>query len=367
MSHIFLSFLFFNVILFIFYNHYKRGHFYIKKSNLVLYTILLIAFATYGTGEGDYLHYKENVALFESMFDVMRYNGMEIQYNYLAYIVGGNYTLWRLVIFSIQFIGMSWLLHKAKLNTYPVFLSIITICLLLYTYQRSYWGVIFYFMGIYLLLEKKNPLFLIIVALCYVSHTQNIILLALLPLCFIDIKKWELLLVIVLIGTMAALLKDTLTNYLNSGGIEDADYFNDKVEKYGEGGTNFFGGSVGEYAVFVLRYVPLGLIVLKLTVMIFQNRKKYLSFEKSYRGVMNVTLGLVITSIVILAADIGAGIFFYRILAMTLFPIALLLPFLVQKGVMKKSSYNTYIYVYIVCSELSYLKDFYYAYVHGIS
>ena len=114
MSHIFLSFLFFNVILFIFYNHYKRGHYYIKKSNLVLYTILLIAFATYGTGEGDYLHYKENVALFESMFDVMRYNGMEIQYNYLAYIVGGNYTLWRLVIFSIQFIGMSWLLHKAE-------------------------------------------------------------------------------------------------------------------------------------------------------------------------------------------------------------------------------------------------------------
>lgn len=367
MGHIFLSFLFFNVILLIFYNHYKSGHYYIKSSNLVLYTVLLIAFGTYGTGEGDYLHYKENVALFESMFDVMRYNGMEIQYNYLAYVVGGNYTLWRLVIFSIQFIGMSWLLKKAKLNTYPVYLSIITICLLLYTYQRSYWGVIFYFLGLYLLLEKRNPLFLIIIALCYVSHTQNLMLLALLPLCFVDIKRWELFLIIILIGTFAALLKETLTNYLNSGGIEDADYLNDKVEKYGEGGTNFFGGSIGEYAVFILRYFPLALLIMKLTMMIFQDRKKYLSFAKSYRGVLNVMLGLVITSIVILVADIGAGIFFYRILAMTLFPIAILLPYMIQKGVIRKKTFNTYLYVYVICSELSYLKDFYYAYVHGIS
>lgn len=368
MGHIFLSFLFFNVILLIFYNHYKRGHNYIKKSNLIFYTILLIAFGTYGTGEGDYLHYKESVALFESMFDVVRYNGMEIQYNYLAFILGGNYTLWRLVIFSIQFIGMSWLLYKAKLNTYPVYLGIVAICLLLYTYQRSYWGVIFYFLGMYLLVEKKNPLFLIIIALCYVSHTQNIILLALLPLCFVNIKRWEMLLAIVLIGTIAALLKDYFTGFIDAGGIdsEEADYLNDKVSRYGEGGTNFFGSSIGEYAVFIMRYVPLALIVLSWIKMIFDNRKKYLSFDKPYRSVMNVAIGLTIASVVILVSDIGAGIFFYRVLAMVLFPVALLLPYMVEKGIIKKIAFNRYILIYIICAELNYVKDLYYAYVHGV-
>lgn len=366
MGHILLSFLFYNIILVIFYNHYRRGHYYIKKTHLVLYTILLIAFGTYGTGEGDYLHYKENVEMFHSLYDVMFYNGMEIQYNYLAYLCDGNYNLWRLVIFSIQFVGMSWLLYKAKLNTYPVLLSFISICLIYYTYQRSYWGVIFFFLGLYLLLNKKNPLFIIIMALCYFSHTQNIVLLALLPLGFINLKRWEILLVVLSFGVIAATFKDSFSALLDNGGIEEADYFNNKIANYGEGGTNFFGSSIGEYAVFIMRYVPLALIVLNWIKMIFDNRKKYLSFDKPYRGVMNVAIGLTMASVIILFSGIGAGIFFYRVLAMVLFPVALLLPYMVEKRVIKKIAFNRYILIYIICTELNYVKDLYYAYVHGV-
>ena len=367
MSHILLSFLFFNIILFIFYKHYKRGDYYIEKSNLVLYTILLIAFGTYGTGEGDYLHYMENVSLFNSMSDVEYYNGMEYQYNYLAYIVGGNYTLWRLVIFSVQFIGMSWLLYKAKLNTYPVFLCIVTICLVYYTYQRSYWGVIFYFVGLYLLLKKRNPLFLIAIVLCYVSHTQNIVLLALLPLAFLNIKRWELALIILLFGIIAAIFKDYFTLYRDSGGLEETEYLNSKIQKYGEDGKGYFGQSVGEVVIFILRYVPMAMIVLTWADIIFFKRKNYLSIERPFRGVMNVTIGLVIASLVFLVSSVGAGTFFYRILAMTLFPIALLLPYLTERKIITKNSLNIYIWSFILVVELGYVKDVYYAYVHGIS
>ncbi len=37
--------------------------------------------------------------------------------------LNGNYFLWRFVLYSIQFIGFSWFLYKAKLNTYPIFLK----------------------------------------------------------------------------------------------------------------------------------------------------------------------------------------------------------------------------------------------------
>ena len=368
MNHILLSFLFYNFILFIFYRHYRKGDYYINKSHLFFYTLLLIGFGTYGTGEGDYLHYKENISYLQSMLDVTVSNGMEIHYNYLAYILGGNYTLWRLVLFSVQFVGMSWLLYKSKLNTYPVLLSFVTICLLVYTYQRSYWGVIFYFLGLYLLFKKKNPLFLIVIALCYFAHTQNIALLALLPLGFINFKRWQLFLLVLLIGTMAALLKDYLTAFIKSGGIEDADYFNEKISRYGQGGTKYFGGSLGELLLFLLRYIPMTVIVLTMAKLIFISRAKYLSIDKSYRGVINVAIGLVIASLVVLAASsLGIGIFFYRLLSMVLFPVALLLPYMKDNKILKKKDVNNYILLYIVTTEFSYVKDFYYAYAHGIS
>ena len=325
----------------------------------------MICYGTYGTGEGDYLHYEKIVNSFHTLVDVFYHNGMEIQYNYLAYIVGGDYTLWRFIIFSVQFIGMSWLLYKAKLNTYPIFLCFITICLILYTYQRAYWGVIFYFMGLYLLFEKKNPLFLIFVVLCYVSHTQNIVLLALLPLAFIDIKKWQLLLAIILIGVAATTLKDYFTSYLESGGVEDAEYLNDKMQRYSERELGNFGSSIGEYIIFAIRYIPIVVVVLSGMKMIFVNRNKYLSFSKPYRVFLGITIGLTIISLIVLLADLGAGTFFYRIISMTLFPVSLLLPYFYQKKIINKKSLNLYILLYMLGAEMGYMKDLYYAYANG--
>lgn len=365
MGHIFLSFLFFNVLLLNVYKHYKAGDCYISKSNLILYTLLLIAFGTYGTGEGDYLHYGEVVPVFKSLSDVYFYNGMEIQYNYLAYILGGNYILWRFVIFSIQFVGLSYFLYKAKLNTYPVLLCIITICLVLYTYQRSYWGVMFYFMGLYLLLEKKNPLFLMAIASCYFAHTQNIVLLVLFPLGFLNIKSWHLLLVIVLLGVITTLFKDGFVNLVDSGGVEDYDYFNSKIQTYGSEGKGYFGDSIGEKAVFTLRYVPLVLISALWLRMIVE-KSIILTFQKPYRGVINVAIGTVFVSLVFLFTAVGSSTFFYRILSMALFPISIVLPYMVENNSLKRNVFIKYIWIYIICSELSYVKDLYYAYSAGL-
>lgn len=364
MGHIFLSFLFYNIILIIVYKHYKRGEYYIKKTDLFFYTLLLIAYGTYGNGEGDYLHYKENVNMIHSLYDVLRQDGMEIQYNYLSFLVDGNYDLWRFVIFSIQFIGMSWLLYKAKLNTYPVLLGFITICLILYTYQRSYWGVIFYFLGVFLFLEKRNIVFLIIVALCYIAHTQNIVLLALLPVGFINLKKWHILAIILMFGIITTIFSDYFNTFLDSGGVEGADYINNKMSRYGESGGNHFGSSIGEYLIFILRYVPTILIILTCVRLILKN--KYQSLYLPYRRIINIALGLVMVSLVFLFGSVGSATFFYRILSMTLFPVSLFLPYLVKNKIIKKQIFNNYINVFIICAELNYLKDLYYAYSHGI-
>lgn len=363
--HILLSLLFYNVLLLIVWNHYKKDHYYIKKSNLFILTLLLVAFGTYGGGEGDFWKYKDMVEATHTLFDVTFSNGMEMQYYYLAYLLDGNYYLWRLVLFSIQFLGLSWFLNKAKLNTYPIILCFISFCLVSSIYGRSFWGAVFYFMGVYLLLEKKNPLFLIAIALSYVSHTQNIVLFAMLPLAFIDIKKWHILLFILLFGTLASLLSDTFTSILDTGGIEGADYMNDRMESYRDSELGAFGNSIGEYIITVLRYVPMALVFITWFGLIFLKRDVYLSYYKPYRRVLNISIGLLLASVVVLFASLGGGTFFYRILGMVSFPLIILIPYMVETKTIKRKTFNMYIFIFAITTELNYLKDIYYALANG--
>lgn len=365
MSHIFISFLFYNFLLIIFYNHYRRGDYYIKKSDLIFYTILFIAFGTYGGGEGDYLHYKERVQLYQSLYDVFYYNMMEVQYNYLAYLLDGNYNLWRLTIFSVQFLGLSWFLYKAKLNTYPVFMCLVSYWLFLSIYNRAGWGPVYFFMGVYLLIEKRNPLFLIAIALSYFSHTQILAVLILLPFAFINLKKWHFVLTFLLFGVVVTIIQNSFATIVSTGGVEgfeQGEYIGDKAKIYSESSIGAFGNSIGEYVIFILRYVPMGIIALTLIKTIITNPNKYLLYYKPYRGIINIVILAVILSLIVLFAQLGGGTFFYRILSMLLFPVAIILPYMQNTGTIKKRAFNKFILFFILCSELSYVKDLYYAY-----
>ena len=364
LGHIFLSFLFFNMLLCIFYSNYKRGKYYIKKAEWIKYIVLFILFGTLGGGEGDYYHYKEIIEQPYSLADIILYRGIETQYIYLSYLVGGNYNLWRFILFSIQFIGMGWFLYRAKLNTYPILLSFTSLCLVTSVYGRAFWGAIFFFMGVYLLIEKKNPFYLIVIALCYISHTSNLVLIALLPFAFIKIKKWHIVVILILFGTIVAVFKDTFTDFLGSGGFEadEAEHLNDRLQSYGnKEATGYFGESLGETLGFVLRYVPILSILFTVLIISFKNK----NILMPYRSIFNISFGLVILSLIILVAAIGGGTIFYRILGMTMFPVSILLPYIWDCGLIKKKRFNTFIYLFILCTEYSYFKDMYYALANG--
>lgn len=369
MAHILISFLFYNLLIIVFYTHYKKGQYYVKKSNWVLYILLLIAFGTYGGGEGDYLHYKEAVENIHSLADVFYYRGMEIQYYYLANLLNGDYTLWRLVVYSIQFIGLGWFLYKADLNTYPVLLAFTSLFLVTSVYGRVYWGVIYYFMGLYLLIQKKNPLYLIAIALCYVSHTSNLILVALLPLGFVELKRWHLLMIIILFSSIVAVFNDYFELFLSDGGIEGADYFNDKVNTYSNTGSfvySFWGNSIGEKIVFLVRHIPLLFFLIYLMRLFLVSYDKFLRMDKPIRRVISIYFGLNLVAFVFLFADMKTGTYYYRVLAMSFFSVTLILPYLLKTGYLKKRVFNNYVLFFIIASEINYLKDIYYASVAGI-
>lgn len=362
-AHILISFLFYNIILFGIIRRYKRGLYYIEKRDLIWYVILFIAFGTYGGGEGDYLHLKERMELYQTVYDVLYYDMMEVQYGYLAYLLNCNYHLWRLVIFSVQFIGMGWFMYKAKLNTYPILLCFVSLCLVSSVYGRAFWGLIYFFLGFYLLLEKKNPLFIIAILLCFFSHKQNVLLLSLLPLGFIDLKKWQLLFVLIIFSTLVVILKDNFISFLGAG-IED-EYLNKKAIEYEDSTLSPFGGSILERTMFVLKYVPIAIVIISIIITILRDRHRYLSYDKPFRGVMNISIGVVFVSLLFLFSKVGGGVFFYRILGMVVFPIALIVPYLRSCKSISRQSFNLFVKCAIICTEIGYFKDVYYAIAGG--
>ena len=109
-----LSFLFYNIIVFLIYRHYRRGEYKIPISQLILFTLLFIAFGTYGNHLGDYWRINEMVDFFgKSSIDVEEGFAMEKHYYLLAKLVNGNYILWRLIINCVAFIGFAFFLGRA--------------------------------------------------------------------------------------------------------------------------------------------------------------------------------------------------------------------------------------------------------------
>ena len=235
-------------------------------------------------------------------------------------------------------------------------------------YGRVYWGVIYYFIGLYLFIENKKPLYLILVALCYVSHTSNLILIALLPLGFWELKRWHLVLIIVLFGSITSLFNDYFNLILDEGGIDGADYLNGKVNSYTTSGQfvfSYWGNSIGEKIIFLLRHVPLIFVLFRIMKIFMGDNKEFKLFDKPFRRIIYVYIGVNLISFVFLFADMKTGTYFYRVLAMSFFPITLILPYLMVKKQMTKHSFNLYIILFLIASEANYLKDMYYAYVAG--
>lgn len=324
----------------------------------------MILFGAYGGGEGDYFTYKEAVESIHSLVDVYYFDSMEMQYYYLAYMLDGDYFLWRIVIFSIQFIGLSWFLYMAKLNTYPIFFCFTSICLYSSIYGRSFWGAIFFFMGVYLMIERKNPLFLIAVALSYFSHTSNLVLIALLPLGFFDIKRRHILLIICF-GFIIPYFHEFFTDYLYYGGIEGTDYLNSKLIIYSESSLRFLGNSIGEVVTALLRYIPMFTILFILLKLIFNSRNKYIGILMPSRRIINITLGVVMVSFIFLFSSIGGNVLAYRVLNLIIFPLSLILPYLVENKIVSKKKFHIFMLFFILSIELNYIKDLYYFYVGG--
>lgn len=363
MEGLILSFIFYNIIVWLIYKHYKRGEYNISKKNLFYYTMLFIAFGAYGNHLGDYWRINELVEFYGNTptFDIGR--AMEKQYFLLAKLVHGNYVLWRLSISTIAFVGFAFFLKKAEMDNYPTLMLFATLCLFWTAGHRGWWGYIYYFFGIYLFFKKRNPIYLLIAGLSYFSHSSTILLLALLPVSFFRFNKYVAFALMIGLSLALGILQEGF-NDIAANGMEN-EYYSQKIESYSsQTANNFFGSSIGEYIQSFFGLVPKYLFMFYMgKLLLFDSSFRY-QMSKEQNAVTNVSFILFVVSIIAYFMDLGSGTIAYRILTMSTFPILILSQYVLVGNYEKyRPRMNLWFFLSI---EFTYIFSIYYAHVHGI-
>lgn len=361
MEGIVLSFLLYNVIMWLIYSHYKRGEYKISNKNLIWFTVLFVALGTYGNHIGDYWRLNEVIELYgsTSTFDIGK--SMEEQYYMLAKFVNGNYVLWRLVINAIAFIGLAFFLRKANMDNYPTLLLFAAMCLFWVAGHRGRWGYIYYYFGVFLFFKNKNPLYLLLAALSYFSHSSVVLLLALLPFSFFKFNRYLAIFAIIALVFGMGFFQDYFDSIALNG--LDNEYYSHKVETYaGQTANNFFGSSIGEYLQNFFSMVPMYLFMFYMSKKMLFDRSFTENMGREYNAVANVSIILFFVSIMAYFMNLGSGTIAYRILTMSTFPIIILYPYVLtaekERYVPKMTKW------FFVSTELVYLFSTYYAFMH---
>lgn len=363
MEGLILSFLFFNIIVWLIYKHYRRGEYKISTKNLFCFTILFIAFGTYGNHLGDFWRLNEMIELFgkTSVLDIGR--SMEIQYYLLAKWVDGNYVLWRLVINVVAFVGLAFFLRKSDMDNYPTLLLFATMCLFWAAGHRGWWGYIYYYFGVYLFYKTGKLWYLIFPLVSYYSHASTILLIALLPITLFKFNRYVAIGLILFLGLGIGVFQEYFDSVVSNG--MDNEYYSQKIETYAnQNVNNFFGSSIGEYLQNFFSMVPKYLFMFYMSKKVIFDKVylKYMSREQN--ALTSVSVILFFVSIMAFFMNLGAGTFASRIMSMSTFPMLILVNYVL---VGNKAKYIPKMTLWFFLSiEFTYIFSIYYAHVHGI-
>ena len=364
MAGLIISFIFYNFIVMLIYGHFKRGEYNISNNQLIFFTLLFIAFGTYGNHLGDYWRINEVIETYGVLSSDVIGVSMEKHYYLLAKLVNGNYVLWRLVINCVAFIGFAFFLRKSKMANYPTLLLFATMCLFWVAGHRGWWGYIYYYFGVYLFFRDKKYIYLILAAVSYFSHSSNILLIALLPIAFFKFNRFYTIVIIVVL----ILGLDKLQEYFDfmvGGGVEN-EYYSHKLNTYSsQTANNYFGSSIGEYLQNFFTLVPKYLFMFYMLKSLLFNKKYMKCIRAEHNAIINISINLFLVSIAAFFMNLGSGTIAYRLFTMSTFPIFILSDFILNGRYQKYKLKMTY--WFLISIELVYIFSIYYASIHGVN
>ena len=295
----------------------------LPPSSIYAFTIFIGFFFVTNCINGDFYHTMEKVHSFNQN-DLYFFNGEPI-YREITTFVNNNYLLFRTIVWGGAFIVFCITARRMRA---PLFMAVSIICIsynILFCYSRATAAMAVYFCGLsFFCCQYKKKLLGYVVGIFLILfsrsfHSSAVIMILMTLALFLPARKWSIVLAIIAIPIIAYYLKDYYFIYALDE--ETDEFMSKKLLSYSERGL---GQGIANIIISFLRYASIYIPIIFCYKSVFNKREKG---EKDVSEVrlFKVIIGLVYASTVFLFFGGTFYTFFYRILQMTIIPIALLL------------------------------------------
>ena len=321
-----------------------------SQGSIILIYILFLFQALFIFYGGDDARY-EKVVTESANFVGQDYNiamGLESLYYYIAALVGGNYILWKMVVYGGALILTYLTSLNIKSNNFLFLYSFVLFVLANFGSSRNALAIAIFVYGISLI--KKNRKISVILgiaisALSIFAHNSMILPVILLFVSFFKINKTRfvlLLLAIPLFVTLVNMIPDVL--FLKTEIMES--HLGNKVEVYDDAAGNMaYRTSVLNNLYDILNYIAVATFLFYSLRM--DNRR---NLPLSLSVIIRVSFFIAYSAIIILLSDLSIkGTLFYRYILLILPILYVVLPTLfLDKEILKNKKIKTVEYPAVV-------------------
>ena len=362
MTGLILVFILHNFLALFLYSRSRSHCTAIKSDNYNFLLVFFLALALLGLQTGDYFSYvdlvKEACGILQSNSNYDGYiTHMEPIYNYLAYFVGGNYMIWRLIVFGSSFIIIFLFARNLGFNYYYFFFFFTILCLSSFLVGRMYWGVALFFGAIALYREQKKWWALLLCICAAFAHKSLYILPVLIPFVFLRFNKRFLFVSVFLFFILSFILNRLF------GDLSVLSLFFDDLEKsimaYTEADIkgSVFGYSIGERIVYVSKFMAGCLIYLSLVYKVIIKKVEIPVFIHSFLVLMTIILLL---ASALYSGNFGDGTIVYRYIELIYYPSIFLFCYETQQKIISRSLRSLIVFLTYFSFESSMILSMYY-------
>lgn len=329
-----------------------------RNKELVSWFLLLfcMVFAFYG---GDFYHWVDDINEMRGTANTLKYMQGELMqiewpYYYIGYFVNYDFILSRIVIWGTAFILFSITAKRLEVNFQTFIYCFAVFALSKASYGRvalawaiGYYGYSFIVKPPQNTFSKYGSIIIgcIVIAISTIFHKSALLLPLTMGLSLISFKKWTIILLAIGFPIAVLFANSDLLPFLQLATQEESDLVNvNTTQYYLEGGADNIVGigmQVNNFIEFTTYYLVLVLVVLA----IWKGDYKSWPFHiQKYANIVILTIS--IASVFLFTKGFNTYVIFYRFLFFSVFPIAILMTYVVNRE-KKKFVRLTYIFATI--------------------
>lgn len=347
--------LFFNAIFFLYvFSFYNKCVSFPKwqqtKVNylLLFYSLLLIVVVSTGN-YSDWFSYQEIVWNYD--FRLGSINHGEPVYAYIVKFVNRNYLLFRIIVWGGAFLLTCLTLKRFEVNVNVAAFLLVSAFLTKFNYGRSTLAMANYFLGLSFLfkpIKKLKILSIIFAAICfwgtYEFHHSLLPVLFLTILAYIPLKKWYLLIIIILLPFLASYMSSHFEIIYNIGNDDISSKFESYVNKTTDSG-NILG--------IIMSIINYSSMIIPIIIISFSIDKHRNSIELPLLRLYRVVIIIFFFAASFLFMGLNSEFFVLRYMFVIIIPITILSVYLFGKGLLNKRRFSTIVLIGTVYNAIS--------------